>query len=232
MTRKAEAVPILILEIGLLMLVYMYFLPLSEKCGIIPGLPECKIEETAKILDVVPGLLEEQATAARYVFDDVQLFVRDEVDVATVLENVETSNGWFAYSPKETVFMAQENAREAKLFVFVNKASGKLKVYVNNVKVGTVEGEGMQSISLNAKMLNETNTIKIVPTCPILPFFKNSYEVAKIILKESYTVTNNKVSVPFMIKEDPEDILDITFSFRTRCFTGTISASKLGMKSS
>ena len=218
-SKKGEAVPILILAIGLLMLVYMYFLPLEEKCSLIPGLPDCKIEETEKILEFAPGLLEEQATAARYLLEDVQLFVRDEVDVDTVLENVETSKGWFSSSPKETVFMAQENAREAKLFVFVNKASGKLKVYVNKVKVGTVEGEGMHLISLNAKTLNETNLIKIVPTCPVLPFFTNRYEIAKIILKEEYTVTNNQVSVPFLIKEDPEDILDIRFSFRTRCFT-------------
>jgi hypothetical protein len=218
-TGKAEAVPLLILAVGLVLLIYAYFLPVNEKCALIPSLPECKIPEKANILGFNPGLLQKQDTAAVYVFPESQLFRRETIDIATILENEETSSSWFVSSPKQAVFKSQANEREAKLFIFVNKAHGKLKLYLNGVKVGVIGGEGMQQLKLNTANLDGTNVLKIVPTMPILPFLSNSYSIGKIVLKEDYVITNNRVSLPFSVKENPKDILDIKLSFRTNCFT-------------
>ena len=45
------------------------------------------------------------------------------------------------------------------------------------------------------------------------------FSLGKIILKEDYIITNNRVSLPFSITEDPKDIKDVRLNFRTRCVT-------------
>jgi len=218
-SKKGEVVPILILAIALLLVIYSYFLPVSEKCKFIPSLPDCSFKEQILYLNVTPGLLEKQDTAARYILPDVQLFRLDTVDVDTVMADKKTSKGWFYSAPATELFQAQQNARAAKLFIFVNKASGSLKVYVNGEYQGNVYGEGLQQITINANNLKEINSLEIVPTIPLIPFFLNTYEIGKIILKEDYIITNNRVSLPFSITEDPKDIRDVTLNFRTRCVT-------------
>jgi hypothetical protein len=219
MSRKGEAVPILILAIGLLLAIYTYLLPVSEKCSLIPGLADCKVSEAARFINITPGLLEKQETAVRYLLPEVQLFRREAIDVSSVLEDAKASKAWFSSHPAKAVLEAQENGRSAKLFIFVNKAQGSLKVYLNDVKVGTVSGEELQIIELDPGKLNEENEIKVIPTAPLFPFFSNTYEIGKIVLKEEYVITHNRISVPFTIVENPKDILDIKLSFRTRCFT-------------
>jgi len=218
-SKRAEAVPILILAIALLLVVYSYFLPLSEKCKLIPGLPDCHFKAKILYLNAAPGLLEEQETAARYILPDIQLFRKEAVDVDTVMVNKKTSKGWIYSAPASELFEAQKNARAAKLFIFVNKASGSLKVYVNGEYQGNVYGEGVQQISLNINDLKEINSLEVVPTIPLIPFFLNTYEIGKIILKEEYIITNNRVSLPFSITEDRKDIMDVRLNFRTRCVT-------------
>jgi hypothetical protein len=218
-SKRGQAVPLLILAIGILLVIYAYLLPLSEKCKLIPGLPECKTEQNVKLLEATPGLLEEQENAARYILPGAELFRMTEVDVSSVLEGKKASKSWFFSSAAEGTFEAQEHGRSAKLFVFVNKGSGGLKVYVNGERVGTVYGEGVHTLFVEIKDLKEENTIKVIPTTPLMPFFSNDYEIGKIILKEEYVITNNRVSVPFEIIEAPKNILDITLSLRTRCPT-------------
>lgn len=218
-SRRGQAVPLLILAIGLLLLIYTYLLPLSEKCKLMPGLPDCKTEQNETFLDVYPGLLEEQENSARYILPKVELFRLGEVDVSSVLENTKTSKTWFFSNAAEGTFEAQENGRSAQLYVFVNKARGGLKIFVNGKNIGTVYGEGLHPIFVNIRDLNEDNSIKVIPTTPLIPFISNSYEIGKIVLKEEYTITNNIVSLPFKITETPKNILDITLGFRTRCPT-------------
>ena len=216
---KGQAAPILILGILILIALSTYFLPVSEKCKLIPSLPECKITEKKIALEITPHLLQEQETAAAYALNDVQLFRKETVDVATVFESTEVKKSWFTSSAKQTTMEVQEKAREAKLFVFVNKGSGRLKIYINKEKAGSVKGEGVHEIMLDIRDLNTTNTIKIVPSTPLLPFLSNKYEVGKIVLKEDYIITHNRIPVNFSIQENKDDILDISLSFRTHCFT-------------
>jgi len=229
-SKKGEAVPLLILAIGILLAIYSYFLPVDEKCSLMPGLVDCKVSEAEVYVNETPGMLEQQETAVRYLMPEARLFRMDSVDIASVLENAKASRGWFFSKPAEADFEAQENAKAAKFFVFVNKAEGDLKVYLNNKKVGVISGKGMQQVILDPKDLREENTIKVVPTAPLFPFLSNNYEIGKVILKEEYTITNNRVSMPFSLAADPEDILDITFSFRTRCFTEDNLSVYIGSK--
>ena len=219
MNKKAQWVPIIMLGMIILIILYTYFLPLSEKCKLIPGLPDCHFKAKILYLNTTPGLLEEQETAARYILSDVQLFRREAIDVDSVLENSKAIRGWFYSAPAEEVFEAQKNARSAKLFIFVNHAEGSLKVYVNGEFAGKVYGEGVHTLDLNAGILKELNELKVVPTIPIIPFFLNNYDIGKITLKEEYVITNNRVSLPFSITENPKDIRDVRLSFRTRCVT-------------
>jgi len=218
-SRRGEAVPILILAIAILLVIYTYFLPLSEKCKLIPSLPDCKAEEKTLVFETVPGILEKQETAARYWIPDVQLFRRETVDVSSALENAEASKSWLFSKPAEAEIEAQRYGREAKLFIFINDAEGKLNVYLDNELIGVVEGEGVQQLVLDPKRLRETNMLKVVPTAPIWPFMSNKYTIGKVILKENYILTNNRISAPFAIKENSKDIRDIRLSFETRCFT-------------
>ena len=218
--RKGQAgLIVMIAAMAFLLVLYSYFLPLSEKCKLIPSLPDCKAQEEMSILKVSPGLLEEQETAARYAFPKVELFRIGSIDISSILESTEARKGWFFSAPSQGTFEAQENGRSAKLFIFINKGTGGLKIFVNGKLMGTVYGEGVHSLFIAISDLNQDNTIKAVPTTPLFPFISNSYDIGKIILKEEYTITNNVVSRPFMITENPENILDITLKFSTRCPT-------------
>jgi len=218
MSRKG-AVPIIVMAIGILMLIYMYFLPVSEKCKLIPSLPECQINTSETSMSFVPGLLNRQDTAGVYLLKDVKLFNQNNVDAAIVLKNTKTERGWFYSSPEQETFSIQENGKDARLLVSVNRASGNLRIYINGKKVAVIRGAGDHLIPIDVKNLEAKNTIKIIPTIPWLPFSVNSYEINKITLKEDYTFTQNRISYPFAIKENPGNILDIKLILDTDCLT-------------
>ncbi len=50
-------VPLLVGAIGVLILAYLHFLPLNDKCSLIPGLEECLVSYET-LLSISPGLLE------------------------------------------------------------------------------------------------------------------------------------------------------------------------------
>jgi len=139
MSRKG-AVPIIVMAIGILMLIYMYFLPVSEKCKLIPSLPECQINTSETSMSFVPGLLNRQDTAGVYLLKDVKLFNQNNVDAAIVLKNTKTERGWFYSSPEQETFSIQENGKDARLLVSVNRASGNLRIYINGKKVAVIRG--------------------------------------------------------------------------------------------
>ncbi len=218
MLKKAQTLPMLIVAIGILMVIYLYFLPLQEKCKIMPSLVECKGQEES-IFSAVPGLLEEKETAARYSFDTIQLFRREILETSEVFENAATEQSWFSSTPQRSVLKIQENGKSAVLYIFVSKSKGSLKVYLNGQRISTVKGEGVHEIALDIDSLDETNNLEVVPSMPLLPFFKNSYEIAKAVLKEDYIITNNRIEIPFEVKEEEKDIKDITLSFTSDCFS-------------
>ena len=68
-----QVVPLLVIGVILVMAVYSYFIPLSDKCLIFPELDACKASKVT-VFSESTGLLKPTETAARYSFEKVQLF--------------------------------------------------------------------------------------------------------------------------------------------------------------
>jgi len=219
MNERSQAVPILILGIAIVMLIYGFLLPIEEKCKLMPGLPECKVEVKEKVLSAIPGLLEPQELSARYYIKPVQLFRKDSLDIATLFEEAEVSNGWFFSAPKRTIFRIQEGGKKVDLFIFVSESKGKLKVKVNGRKIGVIKGEGLHNLSLPLGILEKDNTLELKAGIPLLPWSSERSRITKVLLREEYVITQNRVTETIELKQDIGEVRDAILRFETDCFS-------------
>ena len=211
--------PVVAVAIGILILVYLYFLPVNDKCNLIPGLAMCGPGEAEKIVSMSPGLLIPQEVSKRYSIPNIELFRIDDIDIATLLEGVEVKRGWFLSDAREAWFSAPSGAKEAKLFIFVDDAKGSLNVIVNGMTIARVRGNGVKEVVLPLGILKENNQIKLSSSIPFMPWSFNSHSISKVILKESYTKTTNQASYNIELKQDIHDIQKGTLDFNSECFS-------------
>jgi len=101
----------------------------------------------------------------------------------------------------------------------VNSARGGLKVKVNGKRVDKVRGEGVHSVIIPLGLLEEENVVELKSTTPLLPLWANKHEIGKVVLREEYMITQNRVSRDLEIKQDLESVQKAVFKFDTDCFS-------------
>lgn len=216
---KLPMVPLLVMGLLLVSAAYVYFLPLSDKCLIIPDLEECTGIEKTLLLTESPGLLEPTATAARYSLSNVQLFKRDSLEIATVFDEVSTQKSWFSSASAKTDFLVQKGGEDVKLFIVINDARGGLKVKVNGRKVSKLKGEGVHQVSIPLGLLKDENVVELKSATPFLPFWVNKHRIGKVSLREEYKITNNRDSRQVNIDQNLEIVDRAVLRFNTNCFS-------------
>jgi len=213
------AAPIVAVGIGILILTYLYFLPLNDKCNLIPGLPSCEQSSTETLFSESPGKLIPQAVSQRYSIPNTELFRISDIDIATIFNEINVQRGWFSSHAADSEFKLHEGARAAKLFIVIGDAKGSLNVVINGRTVSRVSGEGVREVNVPIGIIKATNTLKLVPTIPFMPWSSNEYSISKVTLKESYTKTTNKATYNVEIKQDPNDVVRGILNFDSECLS-------------
>jgi hypothetical protein len=217
MIYKRAQVPLLILALAALLLAYVYFLPLSEKCKIV-NLPECRILGE-KVLSVFPGLIETEMDLIEYSLPDVELFTVSGTERNVLADNMDVRRGWFYTESPKLSFSIHEKSKDVLFYVYLID-DHKIKVKVNGEKITTIRGVGQHTFVVPSKKLKTDNNIQLIPSIPFFPFSLNTVRIGGVLYEEAYTLTQEKVTVPFSINEDMKDIKEANLSFRSDCFGG------------
>jgi len=215
---KIQPVPLMVMGVIVVMMLYGIFMPLSDKCLLIPDLEDCGGNSEITILSESTGLLKPTENAVRYTFENVQLFRRDSLEIDTIFDEVSAQKSWFTKATAKTEFDVQEGGTDVKLFIVVNSAIGKLKVKVNGKTVDKLKGEGVHEVSLPLGLLENENTLELKSTTPIIPFIRHKHVIGKVSMREEYTITKNRVSREFNLNQDLEGIDRAILRFDTDCF--------------
>jgi len=227
MSEKAQAtVPFLIVAIALFLILYLYLLPLPEKCKLLPELKECKsiteaeVEGRKEILvSESPGFLAPQERYAIYNIKPAEIFNQEEIEIATILENVRVSKEWFESDEKKGVFSIREKSKEVRLFIYVNEAQGKLKVTITPRASYIIGGKGIKEIVIPSSMLDELNIVRLSVSTPLTPFQTNYYEIEKVIVKEVYSLTEHVIEREIEMKQNLSELNGSNLFFRADCLT-------------
>jgi len=228
MSEKAQAtVPFLIVAIALFLVLYLYLLPISEKCKLLPELKECKAEAEAEekaarkeiLVSESPGFLVPQERYAIYNIKPVQILNQEEIEIATILEKINVSKEWFKSDEEKGVFSIHERSKEVRLFIYVSEAEGKLKVTITPRASYVVEGKGIKDITIPSTMLDELNIVRLSVSTPLTPFQTNYYEIEKVVIKEVYSLTNNIIEREIEMKQNLSELKESNLFFRADCLT-------------
>jgi len=218
---KRAQIPLLIVALAIGLLVYVYFLPLSEKCKIM-NLPECtKLGEA--VFSSSPGILEKQENKVQYSLPEVELFTVGGRERTTLAEGITVSRGWFSSSSPIFSFNIHEKSQNVVIYVSIEK--GSLKAKVNGKTVASIEGAGQHTISIPSSELEKTNTLQLYPSTPFFPWSVNKVNIEKLFFEESYTITQEKQTLQLDLKEDPKDISEAMLNFKSDCFFGDSNLS-------
>ena len=224
--RAQGSVPIVIIVFAIFLIIYMYSLPKSEKCSLMPDLKECRVSSETGVLfkpeilfSDIPGFLEKQEKSSVYAIKPLELFNQQEIEVATILEKTRVSKSWFYNVNKKAVFPAHSKGKELKIFIYVSKAQGSLYVNINPQLTYVFNGAGTHELSIPVNLLNDTNIIRLSASIPILPHETNFYEIEKIIIKETYALTDLYVKRNFSVDQELSQLESASLSFNADCLT-------------
>lgn len=210
--------PLIVIIIGALMLAYLYFLPVNDKCNLIPGLAVCGEGPAPSIISVSPGPLSPENVSQRYSIPNVELFRLDNLDISTLFSDIEVKRGWFFAQPVDVDFSAPVGARDTELFFILNHASG-VNVVVNGNNIARISGDGVQQVRIPPTILQEDNHLRLTADTPLMPWSKNSASISKVILRVSYTKTMNKYSYNVSIQQDVNSLQQGILDFNSDCFS-------------
>jgi len=230
---QSSILAILFILFAVFVVVYIYMLPIQEKCKVFPDLKECsegsvvigvnetinEVIEPVTLLSESPGYLEPEEKSAVYILDPVDIYNYEGLEIASILKKVDLSSSWFSMNEGKGVFTKHEKAKEIKLFIYVNNAEGKLKVNINPRLIYILEGEGLHQLSIPTSLLEKTNIVRFSVLTPIFPWKTSKYEIEKVLIKESYRLTDNSVSRDFNVTGNIKELKKAEVSFTADCLT-------------
>lgn len=226
--RKGQAtVPILVVAIALFLVLYLYLLPISEKCKLLPELKECKAQAEAEegtarkeiLVSESPGFIAPEEKYAIYNVKPAEIFNQEEIEIATILENVRVSREWLESIEKKGVFSIHEKSKEVRLFITISNAQGKLRVRLNPKTSFIVEGRGTKEIIIPSDMLDELNIVRLSVLTPLMPFQTDYYEIEKVVVKEVYSLTDIKAEREIKIEQNLTGLKESNLFFKAECLT-------------
>jgi len=216
---QAEVVAVII-GIAIFSLLYIVFVPLSEKCKILPNMPECHakiIKET--VFEAQPGFLKSQLEHAYYSLKPVELFTSKEVELSTMLENVRTERTIFSNKIQTGIFKIYGRGEEVKLFIYVSDSQGSLKVKINGNQVGGISGDGIKVVNVPVEGLYGENIMVLESSIPILPWQTNFYGIDKVLIKEAYTLFKVSQTDTVNVEENLSDVENAKLRLWSDCLT-------------
>ena len=223
LSRKAQGglVVLIIAAIAVFMLIYLFALPLEQRCKILSDLPGCKnITEEAEeeevaisLLSKTPGLLKPREEI-EYTISNIELFNKEESEFPFSLEEYTITRRWFSSKEIEQKIYLHENTIRAKLFIVIKEARGKLAVIANDKKIAVLNENGTSIIDLPL----DTKKISLKASAPVFPWQTNKYELSMLVLKGVYELTQPSIERKISI-EDMEDIRKAVLSFESDCYS-------------
>ncbi|MBI5148424.1 hypothetical protein HZA33_01975 [Candidatus Pacearchaeota archaeon] len=218
----------------LVILAYLFLLPYTEKCKIIPDLPECSnlpagsgtvagvTGAQVTFLSEKPGLLVPVKDSAEYDLGTINLFNKEETDIPIRISiDPIIEKSWFSKRIIEESFEIPGEAREATIFLTIGEASGmsSIVVEINKKVVAKVGGEGTHIIKVPSSMLGRENILTLSASTPILPFITSKFKISSIIVKEKYGLIQDEVQRNFALPYELADLVSATFKFDADCYS-------------
>ena len=223
MDKNAQAAVVgVILIIGVLIAVYTALLPKAEKCRIFPDLSSCNEtakNESAAIFLENPGFLEPIEEAVEYNLGNIQLFNKRNIDFPINLQDAVVEKSWSRSKEISSDFIIPGEVEKVVIFISIAEGNGRLAIYLNDKKVGSISGVGVDIIDVPSNLLKPSNTLKVVASSPFLPGAVNRVRISSLILKETYTLTQPKISRAFVINQDAGDIISARLEFDADCYS-------------
>lgn len=217
--RAQGKIILLLFAIGLFIVIYLVALPISERCKLLPDLPDCvPTKNLTIILNATPGVLVPQEKV-QYSLQPIELFSYESLNFPLTIFPQTLERSWFYEKTIKQEFSLHERIKDAKVFIYVTRVFGSLDVYVNNKKIKTIREKGYYLASIPANILNRTNSLKVVPSLPWLPFLINSIDIDSIIVKEVYFITQDTITKAVTIEQNLSDIKKAQLSFEAECFS-------------
>lgn len=233
--KKAQGAAIagFIIIMLLIVLAYLFFLPFSEKCKIIPDLPECSnlpsgtgsvsnVQNAAlSLLSENPGLIIPKEDSAEYDIGTINLFNKEETEIPIRISiDPFVEKSWFSERVIEQQFSIPGEAREATIFLGITESSfGSLIVKINEKVVAKVSGEGIHIINVPSSMLGRDNILSLSSSTPMLPFMNSKVIISTIIVKERYGLVQSELERDFSLIYDLDDIQSATLTYDADCYS-------------
>ena len=208
-----------VIGVAILSLLYLVFVPLTEKCKIIPTLPECSSQAVQKdvIFEAKPGFLKQQLEHSYYSLSPVELFTKNEVNTASLLHNVETEKTIFATGIQTGRFSVYGKVEKIKLFISVREYNGALKIKVNGNQIAVLKGNGVLEAEVPVSDLKKENTLTLESTMPILPWGRNFYIIDNVQIQQFYTVFKTSQTQILNLEENFSDVGSARLSLWVDC---------------
>lgn len=242
--KRAQAMPVvaLILAIAIFMVVYLFLMPKSDKCTLMPSLAECNAnyttggssssdvenESVKVVLDKAPGEIFPVSGAVTYKLDNIDLFSVDKVEFS-VEDNSPVTSSLFSSEERELTYPKHSQVKSVQLFLGVSEAKGNLYVYLNGEKISSVSGEGAQIIDIPVSKMKAENYIGLKVSKPLIG--ENYYKFSFIKIKESYTISQNSLTRDFELEQELKDVKAVELNFEAECLTQNYLAIALNGKS-
>lgn len=239
MKKAQSVVPVMIILIMIFFVLYVYLLPLAEKCKLMPDIERCQQEakETERVrirnlADIIPETLLQEAPGflpvneryAVYSLRPIELFTIKETDIATLFEKETVKENWFYSEEKKGVFSRHNRSEGIKMFVYISSGKGSLKININpDVEFLIKEEDLSKDMPLEMYMissdLSDTNIIRLSASAPLTPFEKNEYSIDKIMIKEIYRKTDNASENDIKINENLNKLNQAFLYINPYCLT-------------
>lgn len=240
MKKKGQsAVAGIIILIAIFFFFYVYLMPMSEKCKLMPDIRECQQQtqeeqriksriladiQPVTLLEESPGFLQIQEKYAVYSVRPVDIYRKEEVEIATILEKEEVSEDWFYSIDKKGVFSIHNESEGVRLFIYVSKGSGNLEIDINPdakflIKESDLNKDMPLEIYIPAEKLDSLNIARLSVSAPLTPFQKNVYEIEKITVKEIYRITDDSFEHKIDVRERLEQLNKAYLYFKPYCIT-------------
>ncbi len=239
MEKAQSVVPVMIILLAIFAVFYVYLLPLSEKCKLMPDLQECTEKSVEKdrikeryLAEIKPEILIEekigflpiQQKYAVYSLRPMEMFSIKEIEIATIMEKEKIIRNWFSGDVKKGAFFIHNLSEEIILFLYINQGSGTLKININpKVELLIKEDDLMKDMPIqmhiSSENLENMNILRLSVSNPLTPFQKNEYSIEKIIVKEVYRLTDDNIRENIKIKEDMNKLEEAYLYYNPHCLT-------------
>ena len=220
--RGQVEVVAVVIGVAILTLLYLIFVPLPKKCEFLPSMPECKSQALVKetLFEAKPGFLKQQLEHAYYSLKPVELFTKEEVDIATLLEGVRTERTLFGNNIQTGIFRIYGKCEGVNLFINIKEAKGSLKVSVNGDQIAVLSGDGTKAVKVPLSDLNyDENVLVLESSNPLLPWTTNYHFIDKVLVKEVYTVFRTMQTQYVNVEENLTDVSSAKLSFWADCIS-------------